>query len=166
MHRHGYQGRKLSRQRDQRQALVRGQLISLVLYEQTTTTLAKAKELAPHFDRLVTKAKQDTLAGKRSVHAELTTGAAWKLLTELVPAFGDRTSGFSRITKIANRRGDNAEMAVISLVLPEKTAGTPAKADATAAETKIAEDSKLAKEVTAAKPKAKKAATKKAGAAA
>ena len=43
MHRHGYQGRKLSRQRDQRQALVRGQLISLVLYEQTSTTLAKAK---------------------------------------------------------------------------------------------------------------------------
>ena len=49
MHRHGYQGRKLSRQRDQRNALIRGQVTSLVLHDQIVTTLPKAKEVAPVF---------------------------------------------------------------------------------------------------------------------
>lgn len=159
MHRHGYQGRKLSRERDQRKALVRGQLTSLVLYEQTATTLAKAKEVAPYFDRLVTTAKQGTLASRRALLAELTTeNAVRKLLTELVPAFEGRSSGFTRIVKMPNRRGDNAEMAVIALVLPVKTA----KSTAAATDTVTDKSADKTPEKTA--PKAKPVAKKKAGA--
>ena len=160
MHRHAYQGRKLSRERDQLQALLRGQITSLVLYEQTTTTLAKAKEVAPRFDRLVTTASKDTLAARRALAAELTTeGAVKKLLTELLPAFEGRSSGFTRIVKLPNRRGDNAEMAAISLVLPAGStkSKTAAAKSETPAEAPEAGEQPAAKPT---KPVAKKTAAK------
>ncbi|HEX7260002.1 MAG TPA: bL17 family ribosomal protein, partial [Candidatus Saccharimonadia bacterium] len=61
MHRHGYQGKKLQLAAAPRRALIRGQVTSLVLHEQITTTEAKAKEIAPYFERLVTKAKKGDL---------------------------------------------------------------------------------------------------------
>lgn len=125
MHRPGYKGRKLSREAGPRRALLRGQITSLVLHESITTTEAKAKEVAPLFERLVTKAKQRTLAGSRGVRKViLTEPAAQKLLTELADAFEDRNGGYTRIVKLPNRRGDNAPMAQLSLVL-EKKGGEP-----------------------------------------
>lgn len=141
MHRHGYQGRKLSRQTDQRRALIRGQVTSLVLHEAITTTEPKAREIAPVFERLVTRAKQNDLAGQRAVRRILTSeNAAQKLLQELAPAFADRHGGYTRIVKLPNRRGDNAAMAQVSLVLPvvaaaPKTEAKPAKAKQPAAVT-------------------------------
>lgn len=133
MHRHAYQGVKLSRQAGPREALLRGQLTSLVLYEQITTTLPKAKAVAPRFDRLVTKAKRGSLADQRAIRAELTSEAAvQKLMREMVPALNDRSSGYTRIIKIANRRGDNAEMAVVSVLV--------AKAEAKKAESAESKD--------------------------
>jgi large subunit ribosomal protein L17 len=118
MHRHGYQGRKLSRATDQRRALVRGQVTSLVLHEAIITTEPKAREIAPHFERLVTKAKQGDLAGQRAIRQVLTSeNAAKKLMLELAPAFAERNGGYTRIVKLPNRRGDNAPMAQVSLVL-------------------------------------------------
>jgi large subunit ribosomal protein L17 len=118
MHRHGYTGRKLQRAAGPRLALVRGQLTSLVLHEAITTTEAKAKEVAPHFEHLVTTAKKGTLASSRALRRELLTeNATQKMLQELVPAFAKRQGGYTRIIKLENRRGDNAPMARLGLVL-------------------------------------------------
>ncbi len=131
MHRHGYQGRKLQLEAGPRRALVRGQLTSLVLHEAITTTEAKAKEVAPRFERLVTYAKKGTLAGGRALRRELLTeNATQKMLQELAPAFANRQGGYTRIIKLANRRGDNAPMVHLSLVLDgAKPAAEAPKAD-------------------------------------
>jgi len=118
MHRHGYSGRKLSLTTGPRRALIRGQLTSLVLHEAITTTEIKAKEVAPRFEHLVTTAKKGTLASSRALRQELLTeNATQKMLQELVPAFSKRNGGYTRIVKLENRRGDNAPMARLSLVL-------------------------------------------------
>jgi large subunit ribosomal protein L17 len=150
MHRHGYIGRKLQLDAGPRRALIRGQVTSLVLHEAITTTEAKAKEVAPYFERLVTHAKKGTLAGSRALRRELLTeNATQKMLQELVPAFEGRQGGYTRIIKLGNRRGDNAPMARLALVLNDvktapksdakattkKTTKAPAKATATEAET-------------------------------
>jgi large subunit ribosomal protein L17 len=120
MHRHGYQGRKLQLEAGPRKALVRGLLTSLVMHESITTTEAKAKEIAPQFEKLVTKAKKGDLHNQRQLRSViLTEVAAQKMIYELAPEWKDRNGGYTRIIKIANRRGDNAKMAVIQLVLPE-----------------------------------------------
>jgi large subunit ribosomal protein L17 len=120
MHRHGYTGRKLQLEAAPRRALIRGQVTSLVLHEAITTTVAKAKEVAPHFERLVTYAKKNDLASARRLRRELLTeNATQKLLQELVPAFVGRQGGYTRIIKLENRRGDNAPMARLALVLNE-----------------------------------------------
>jgi large subunit ribosomal protein L17 len=120
MHRHGYQGRKLQLAAGPRRALIRGQLTSLVLHEAITTTEAKAKEVAPRFERLVTYAKRGTLSGGRALRRELLTeSATQKMIIELAPAFAERQGGYTRIIKLGNRRGDNAPMARLSLVLDD-----------------------------------------------
>ena len=130
MHRHGYKGRKLQMESGPRRALIRGQLTSLVLHEAITTTEAKAKEVAPKFERLVTYAKKDTLAGGRLLRRELLTElSAQKMLQELAPAFASRQGGYTRIIKLANRLGDNAPMVQLSLVLDKPAAAAkPEKA--------------------------------------
>ena len=146
MHRHSYQGRKLQRDRDTRRALLRGLVTSLVMHESITTTVAKAKEAAPLFERLVSKAKQGSLHDQRQLRSILLTEvAAQKLIQELAPAFKDRTGGYTRIIKAGNRRGDNAPMAQLSLVLPAKLAAEPDKATE-AAETKPAKSAAKPKE--------------------
>jgi large subunit ribosomal protein L17 len=118
MHRHGYQGRKLQRAAGPRKALIRGQITSLILHEGITTTEAKAKEVAPYFERLVTKAKLGNLTGEREVRkVVMTEGAAQKLIHELAPSWAERHGGYTRVIKLANRRGDNAPMARLALVM-------------------------------------------------
>ncbi len=158
MHRHGYQGRKLSLDRDQRKALIRGQLTSLVLHEQITTTHSKAKEIAPFFERLVTKAKVNDLANNRALRAMLLTeNAVQKLIQELTPAFSKRSGGYTRIVKTGNRRGDNAPMAIVALVLPEKLPSVPSEvAEASSGATKTTKPSKPAVKKSSAKTKVAK----------
>jgi len=134
MHRHGYQGRKLQRAAGPRRALVRGLVTSLVLHEQVTTTEAKAKELAPRFERLVTKAKQGGLHRHRQIRAFLLTDKATEKMVQVIgPAFAKRAGGYTRIVKLGNRVGDNAPMAVV--LLTEKLGAEPAKASAKPAKT-------------------------------
>lgn len=143
MHRHSYKGRKLSLAKDQRRALIRGQVTSLVLYEKIHTTEAKAKEIAPYFERMVTKAKRGSLADLRALRAFLLTEAACQKMTqELAPAFADRQGGYTRVIKVENRRGDNAPMAVVSLVLPDKPAAAKPAAKAVAKDAKPATEAK------------------------
>lgn len=117
MHRHGYQGRKLHRERDQRRALLKGLADSLVKYQSIETTLPKAKEVVPYLEKLITKAKKGDLHNRRQIVSSLqTVASAHKLVDEIAPKLGARNSGHLRITKTVTRRGDNAQLARISFV--------------------------------------------------
>ena len=116
MHRHGYRGRKFGRERDQRRALIRGLMISLVEHGAITTTLPKAKELRPQAEKLITVARQGGLASRRRLIAKLNVDAANRLVDVIVPSL-KRDSGYLRVTRLDQRRaGDNAELATIEFV--------------------------------------------------
>jgi len=117
MHRHGYKGRKLGRQRDQRRALLKGLATSLVMEESIETTLPKAKELVRYIEKLITKAKKGNLANRRAVIAELSTQvAAVKLVDQIAPQLTGRTSGHVRVERTRLRVGDGAQMAIVEFV--------------------------------------------------
>jgi large subunit ribosomal protein L17 len=136
MHRHGYQGRKLHRERDEREALIKGLADSLVKYESIETTLPKAKEVVPYLEKLITKAKKGDLHNRRQVISGLQTlSSAHKLVDEIAPKLTGRVSGHLRIEKTSTRRGDNAQLARVSFVddlksAPVAKAATPEKAAA------------------------------------
>lgn len=117
MHRHGYKGRKFHRERDQRQALIKGLADSLITYESIETTLPKAKEIVPYVEKLITKAKKGDLHNRRLIISDLQTlAAAHKLVDEIAPKLKGRTSGHLRIERTRVRRGDNTQMARVSFV--------------------------------------------------
>ena len=117
MHRHGYRGRKLGRQRDQRRALLKGLATSLVMEESIETTLPKAKELVRYIEKLITKAKKGNLANRRAVIAGLSTQvAAVKLVDQVAPQLTGRTSGHVRVERTRLRVGDGAQMAIVEFV--------------------------------------------------
>ena len=116
MHRHGYRGRKFGRERDQRRALMRGLMISLVEHGTITTTLPKAKELRPQAEKMITVARQGSLAGRRRLIAQLNVDTANRLVDVIAPSL-KRDSGYLRVTRLDQRRvGDNAELATIEFV--------------------------------------------------
>jgi large subunit ribosomal protein L17 len=140
MHRHGYKGRKLQLEAGPRKALIRGQITSLVLHEQITTTEAKAKEIAPRFEKLVTKAKKGDLHNRRQIRSILLTDKATeKLVEEIAPAFKDRNGGYTRVVKVGNRLGDNAAMATVMLTEKIQRAATAAPAKAAPKDAKAAD---------------------------
>jgi large subunit ribosomal protein L17 len=102
-----------------------------------TTTEAKARVLRPHAERLITKAKKGDLHNRRIVLRTIRDkGVVHELFTEIAPRFADRPGGYTRITKIGPRKGDNAPMAVIELVTepyePKQSSARPAAAAAPA----------------------------------
>ena len=131
MHRHGYKGRKFGRERDQRRALIKGLASNLSVNEQITTTVPKAKELVPYFEKLITKAKKGDLHSRRQVISKMANvESAHKLVDEIAPKLTARTSGHLRIAKQGTRRGDNAEMATVSFVDDLTTAPVAVKEQA------------------------------------
>ena len=117
MHRHGYRGRKLGRERDQRRALLKGLATSLVMEESIETTFPKAKELVRYIEKLITKAKKGNLANRRAVIAGLSTQvAAVKLVDQIAPQLTGRTSGHVRVECTRLRVGDGAQMAIVEFV--------------------------------------------------
>lgn len=123
MHRHGYQGRKLGRERDQRKALIKGLASNLVEHGRIETTLPKAKELRRYIEKVITKAKKGDLANRRRVIASLNTLAiANKLVDEIAPQLTHRTSGHVRIERTRLRVGDGAQLAIIEFVDDLKSA--------------------------------------------
>lgn len=130
MHRHGYQGRKFGRERDQRRALMKGLADSLIVHESIETTLPKAKDVAPYVEKLITKAKKGDLHSRRQIIAKLQTlEAANKLVDDMAPKMSGRTSGHLRIERTRLRRGDNAQLARISFVDDLKAVKKVEKAD-------------------------------------
>lgn len=160
MHRHGYQGRKLHRERDQRQALIKGLADSLVKYESIETTLPKAKEVVSYLEKLITKAKKGDLHNRRQVLSGLQTiESAHKLVDEIAPKLSARQSGHLRIAKTQTRRGDNALLARVSFVDDLKSAPIAVKAKPTkAADTPKPKPKASPKPVAKAKPAAKREA--------
>lgn len=123
MHRHGYKGRKLGRERDQRRALMKGLATSLVLHTKIETTLPKAKELVRYIEKIITKAKKGDLHNRRQVISALSTQeAAFKLVDEIAPQLTGRNSGHVRVTRTRLRVGDGAQLATIEFVDELKSA--------------------------------------------
>lgn len=115
--RHHKKTRSFGRDTNQRRALLQSLARNLVIVGSISTTEAKAKELRPFIERIVTKAKQDTLANHRYVVERLGSKAeARKLVKEVAPKYADRKGGYTRIVKLPNRVSDGSPMAVIEFV--------------------------------------------------
>lgn len=116
---------------------------SLFEHGRITTTATRAKRLRPYAERLVTFAKRGDLASRRKVLGILSDkGVVHKLFAEIGPGYAERDGGYTRITKVGTRKGDNAPMAVIELVefgAPAKKAVTKEAAKATEKAAKAAE---------------------------
>ena len=115
--RHRVKGRRLKRTSEQKRALMRGLAQALIERGAIETTEARAKELRPFVEKLITKAKSGTLhdlrlAGRHVQKREVND----KLFTEIGPKFASRAGGYTRILKVGHRKGDGAEMARIELV--------------------------------------------------
>jgi large subunit ribosomal protein L17 len=115
--RHGKAGRKLNRTASHRSAMFANMAASLIEHEQIVTTLPKAKELRPVFEKLVTLAKRGDLHARRLAAARIRDEAMTKKLFETIgPRYKERDGGYTRVLKAGFRYGDNAPLAVIELV--------------------------------------------------
>ncbi|HEX7352308.1 50S ribosomal protein L17 [Brachybacterium sp.] len=124
----------------------------LFRHKAITTTETKAKRLRPHAERLITQAKKGDLASRRRVMQTVRDkGVVYTLFEEIAPTFSERPGGYTRITKVAPRRGDNAPMAVIELVTEEYSPkqAVVKEAEGAAKNASTADDAAAAEESTA-----------------
>ena len=135
-HRIGFNA--LSRRSSHRTALKRNMVISLFRYERIETTKAKALEVRKMAEKMITRAKVESVANRRIVAKDIKDEAILaKLFTEIAPMFAERKGGYTRILKTGNRLGDAAEMVILELV--EKTAKPDKKAEKKAEKAEKAE---------------------------
>ncbi len=107
----------LDRKTAGRRSLLANLAESLILYEKVQTTKAKAKAVQSVVEKLITKAKKNTLAARRDIIKVLyTENAVKKLMEQLGPKYAERKGGYTRVTVIKNRVGDGAEVAMIELI--------------------------------------------------
>jgi large subunit ribosomal protein L17 len=115
--RHGKKHNHLGRTDSHRKAMLANMASSLILHKRIQTTLAKAKELRKYVEPLITKSKSDTTHSRRTVFSYLQNKDVVTLLfREVAEKVASRPGGYTRILKLGNRSGDNAEMALIELV--------------------------------------------------
>ena len=115
--RHRVGGRKLQRTASHRAALFRNMSAALVKHEQITTTVAKAKELRPYVEKLVTLAKKGGLSNRRLAHARLLDDTQLKKLFDVIgPRYAERAGGYTRVIKAGIRASDAAPIAIIEFV--------------------------------------------------
>ena len=115
--RHRVGGRKLQRTSSHRAALFRNMAAALIKHEQITTTTAKAKELRPYVEKLVSLAKKGGLSNRRLAHARIMDEAQERKLFEVLgPRFASRNGGYTRIIKAGIRQSDAAPIAIIEFV--------------------------------------------------
>ncbi len=116
--RHHHKGRTFGRPKNQREALLRSLARSLVIHERISTTEAKAKELRPFVEKLVTRAMTDTVANRRLVSSRTHDAMVTKkLFTEIGPRYKGRTGGYTRIVKRTMRGANDArKLAYIAFV--------------------------------------------------
>jgi len=177
--RHLKKGRKLNRKKDHRKAMFNNMLESFFHYERIQTTAAKAKELRSLSEKMITRAKQNTLHNKRIVLKRLhNRDIVAKLFDDIAPRYQDVHGGYTRILKVGRRQGDGAHVSLLELVDIEEAAEQKKKAKALAqkkpvkapaarstSEKKAAPVSKAKAAATDKKPEAlKKPTTQKTGA--
>ena len=115
--RHRKKGRKLNRTASHRRATLRNLATSLFQHGRIRTTTAKAKELRPYAERLITLAKRGDLHARRLAATKIQDRAVLgSLFDDIGPRFAERPGGYTRILKLGNRKGDAAEMSLIELV--------------------------------------------------
>ncbi len=112
---HHKKTRSFGRTSNQRKALMRSLARALVMEEKIETSEAKARELRPVIEKMITKAKKGTLAGKRTLIASLGVDGA-KKIEEIAPRFKDRVGGYTRIIKLPQTRTDASKQAIIEFV--------------------------------------------------
>lgn len=115
---HHQNTRKLGREKEQRDAMLQSLAISLIKHEKIKTTQAKAKELQPFVEKLITKGIDASEHDRRQIVAKLggVDEAANHLVQEVSPRFEERPGGYTRILKLSPRQSDSAKMAIIELV--------------------------------------------------
>ncbi|TYR35064.1 50S ribosomal protein L17 [Sphingobacterium phlebotomi] len=171
--RHGKKVDKLGRTDSHRKAMLANMATSLIKHKRITTTLAKARALRKYVEPLITKSKNDTTHSRRTVFAYLKDKEAVTILfREISEKVASRPGGYTRIIKLENRLGDNAEMAFIELVDYNEIYGQTAKeekkstrrrggkkkATEKTAEVEVAEEVEVTEEVKEETPKAEEAA--------
>ncbi len=109
-------GRRLSRKKDQRKALLKVLAVSLISKEKIRTTEAKAKELAPFVEKKISKARIGDLSSRRFLMRFFPEETVKKLIGEIGPKYKERKGGYTRIIKLGPRKSDGARMAIIELV--------------------------------------------------
>ncbi len=116
--RHGRKNRKFGRKANVRRGFIRSLAVALITNEKITTTEARAKELQPYIEKLVTKARKADLASRRLISARLGNQEtlANKLVDTIAPRFEGRNGGYTRISKLPHRKGDASPMAIIEFV--------------------------------------------------
>ena len=116
--RHGKNKRKFGRKANVRRGFIRSLAVALLTHERIVTTEARAKELKPYIEKMVTKAGKGDLAIRRMICARLGNQEtlANKMVDTIAPRYKDRDGGYLRITKLPQRGGDAAKMAVIEFV--------------------------------------------------
>ena len=116
--RHHNNVRKFGRDKNQRKALLKGLALSLIKKEQIMTTEAKAKELRPYIEKMITQAKNATAANKRLLNAKLINQntEVTKLVEKIAPRYASRAGGYTRVVKLPARKSDGAPMAIIAFV--------------------------------------------------
>ncbi len=166
--RHGKKINHLGRTDTHRKAMLANMASSLILHKRITTTLAKAKALRQYVEPLITKSKSDTTHSRRTVFSYLKDKEAVTILfREIAEKVATRPGGYTRILKLANRLGDNAEMSIIELVDYNTTFTQGAEAGAAkkksrrggaASKAKVADAPVAAKEVVETAPEAEEVA--------
>ena len=115
--RHRNKGRQLSRTATHRKATLRNLATALFRHERIETTTAKAKELRPYAERLITLARRGDLHSRRLAGRKIQDRQVLgKLFDDIAPRYAERPGGYTRILKVGNRKGDAAEMSLIELV--------------------------------------------------
>lgn len=114
--RHQKKGRKFGRTRNQRKALFNSLLRSLIKNEKIKTTEAKAKELRPLAEKIISRSRRGNLADRRYARRYLTESAVKKLFDEIGPKYKERPGGYIRLSKLPPRKSDGSKMSIIEFV--------------------------------------------------
>lgn len=138
-------GKKLSRNKNQRQALFKNLLVALITYGKIKTTRAKSTAVKGLVDKIVTAAKENSIAKRRFLLSILPRDIVEKLIREVVPRFEARTSGFTRVVKIGTRFSDNAAMVIMEWTDPSRAVTTKKKPEVEKKLTKKIDKSKTVK---------------------
>ncbi len=114
--RHHNANRKFGRVRKVRNALLKSLALALVTNNKIKTTDAKARELRPYVEKMVTQGRKNNLTSMRLLAAKIGPAGAKKIIKEISPKYAERVGGYTRITKLPQRLSDGSKMAVIEFV--------------------------------------------------